>query len=93
MDLLHMAVGAAGEGGELLDAVKKVAIYGKAVDRENVVEELGDLRFYMQGIMNNLNITDAEVEAHNRQKLEQRYNGLIYSNEAAIARADKGAGA
>lgn len=89
MDLLHMAVGVAGEAGELLDAVKKVVIYKRDIDRENIVEELGDLRFYMQGIMNNIGITDEEIETYNRNKLAKRYNGLTYSNEAAQARADK----
>ena len=40
--LLHMAVGISGEAGELLDAIKKNAIYGRALDVNNVIEELGD---------------------------------------------------
>lgn len=39
-----MATGVSGEAGELLDAVKKSVVYKKPLDRENVVEELGDLR-------------------------------------------------
>jgi NTP pyrophosphatase (non-canonical NTP hydrolase) len=88
-DLLHMSIGVSGEAGELLDAVKKHVIYQKPIDRENVVEELGDLKFYIQGIQNNLGISDEEVEAHNRKKLSARYDKLTYSNEAAQARADK----
>lgn len=49
-NLIHMAVGIAGEAGELLDQVKKATIYRKPLDRENVVEELGDLEFYMEGL-------------------------------------------
>lgn len=45
----HMLIGIAGEAGELLDAVKKYAIYLKPLDRENVVEELGDINFYIRG--------------------------------------------
>lgn len=41
-DMLHMAVGVSGEAGELLDAVKKATIYKKPIDRENVIEELGE---------------------------------------------------
>ncbi len=47
--MIHMAVGIAGEAGELLDAVKKSVIYQKELDRENVIEELGDLEFYQRG--------------------------------------------
>lgn len=48
-DQLHMAVGVLGELGELLDAVKKSIIYRKPLDRENLIEELGDIMFYARG--------------------------------------------
>lgn len=85
---LHMAVGIAGEAGELLDAVKKQAIYNKQLDRENVIEELGDLEFYMEGLRAALGITRDEVLSANMEKLTRRY-GAKYSNAAAQARADK----
>lgn len=87
--LAHMALGVSGEAGELVDALKKHTIYGKKLDRENVVEELGDLRFYMQGIMNSLEITEEEVIEHNIKKLSKRYAKGSYSNEQAQQRADK----
>jgi NTP pyrophosphatase (non-canonical NTP hydrolase) len=89
MEALHAAIGVAGEAGELCDAIKKHVIYGKEFDRKNVVEELGDLRFYMQHIMSMAGITEAEVLQGNADKLSDRYKKLEYSNEAAIARADK----
>lgn len=49
VDRLHMAIGLAGEAGELLDAVKRVIIYQKAPDIENLTEEMGDLEFYYEG--------------------------------------------
>lgn len=88
-NLWHMASCIPGEAGELFDAVKRHAIYGKEIDRENVVEELGDLEFYMEGLRAQLGITREETVAHNINKLSARYQSLSYSNEAAIARADK----
>lgn len=85
---LHMAVGAASEGGELLDAVKRYAIYQKELDRANVVEELGDLEFFMEGLRQDLGITREETLEHNRRKLDQRY-AAGYTDEEAAARADK----
>lgn len=85
---LHMAVGIVGEAGELIDAIKKAVIYRKPLDRENVVEELGDLEFYMEGLRQGLNITREETLAENVEKLSVRY-GKTYSNEAAQTRADK----
>lgn len=88
MDALHMAVGVSGEAGELLDAIKKWTIYQKPLDRENVVEELGDLEFYMEGLRQALGIRRVETLEHNIRKLSTRYlDG--YSDAAAIARADK----
>lgn len=88
-DLWHMATGVSGEAGELLDAIKKHVVYKRELDRENVVEELGDLRFYMAGLMNRLGITEDEILSHNNAKLSKRYAAGSYSNEAAIERADK----
>lgn len=85
---LHMAVGIAGEAGEIIDSVKKSAIYGLSIDRENLIEELGDLEFYMEGLRQGLGITREECLQHNIVKLTKRY-GAKYSNDAAIARVDK----
>jgi NTP pyrophosphatase (non-canonical NTP hydrolase) len=87
--LIHAALGVAGEAGELVDAIKKHTIYGKPLDRANVVEELGDLRFYIQAVQNILGISEYEILQENFNKLSKRYESLSYSNEAAIARADK----
>lgn len=87
--LLHMAVGVSGEAGELLDAVKKAAIYGKPIDRDNVIEELGDLEFYMEGLRQGLNIDRNEVLDANAAKLAKRYHTGTYSDQQAQTRADK----
>lgn len=89
MELMHAALGITGEAGEIADAVKKAVVYCKPIDRANIVEELGDLRFYMQALMNKLGIHECEVLQMNANKLAKRYPTGGYSNEAAIARADK----
>lgn len=88
-DLLHMAVGISGEAGELLDAIKKHAIYGKELDLDNVIEELGDLEFYMRGIRSVLGVTRRITLMENIFKLQRRYPAGNYSNEDAIRREDK----
>ncbi len=105
--LWHMAIGMTGEAGELLDAYKKRGVYRKELDLVNVIEELGDFRFYLTGykygtnqeetefdylleeLYRLFNITEEEVEAHNRAKLAKRYESLTYSDQAAQARLDK----
>lgn len=86
--LLHMAILVPGEAGELADAVKRATIYRKPIDIKNVIEELGDLAFGMQGIMNELGITWEQVMQANFEKLAARYPSG-YSDKAAQDRADK----
>lgn len=86
---LHMAVGISGEAGELLDAIKKHVIYGKPMDWVNVVEELGDIEFYMEGLRQLVGVTREEVLRVNVAKLGKRYSAGTYSNAAAITREDK----
>lgn len=90
--LWHMGTGVAGEAGELIDAIKKHVAYNKPVDFDNVVEELGDLEFYMEGVRSALGITRERTLLANLNKLERgnkaRYKDG-YSDAAAAERADK----
>ena len=86
--LMHAAAGAAGETGEIIDAVKKHWIYNKPLDRENILEECGDTMFYLQALLSECGYTLDDAIDHNIAKLSKRYpNG--YTDEAAQARADK----
>lgn len=86
--LIHMAMGVVGEAGELLDAIKKHAIYNQPLDVRNVIEELGDIEFYLHGLRHALVITREDTLASNIAKLQVRYQAG-YSDSAAKARADK----
>jgi len=88
-NLLHMVIGISGESGELLDSIKKAVIYQKPLDIVNVVEELGDLEFYMEGLRQELGITREETLQATINKLAVRYNGFKYSDKSAQERADK----
>lgn len=55
-DLLHGAVGVSGEVAELLYAVMCVAVGCLPLDRANMVEELGDLEFYLEQVRSNRQI-------------------------------------
>ena len=87
-DLIHSAMGISGEAGELLDAIKKTVMYRKPLDIDNVIEELGDLEFYMENLRSSLDITREETLQANIDKLRKRYS-IGYSDQAAQDRADK----
>jgi NTP pyrophosphatase (non-canonical NTP hydrolase) len=87
-ELIHAALGIAGEAGEFVDAVKKHVIYDKPLDKENCIEELGDALWYVALACNALGVTIEEVQRRNIAKLKLRYPEK-YTDEAAINRADK----
>lgn len=88
-NLWHMASCICGEAGELFDAIKKRVIYRKELDRANIVEELGDLEFYLEGLRQEMMITREETLAGNIDKLSARYHKLTYNDQHAQDRADK----
>ena len=90
LELLHYAFGIAGEAGELVDAVKKYFFYNQELDIENVEEELGDLLFYIQAMVNVLGLNLLDVIENNKEKLENRYP-TGYSDSLAKKRLDKNA--
>lgn len=54
-----------------------------------MIEELGDLEFYMQGIRAAISVPRGTVLASNMEKLRKRYSSGAYSNGQAQQRADK----
>lgn len=89
MMAMHIGLGVCGEAGELADAIKREYIYNKPRNRKNIVEELGDLRWFIQACMNHYGIDEQEILQGNADKLSERYVGLAYTDAAAVARADK----
>jgi len=85
----HARGGVCEEAGELSTAIKRHVVYNKAPDVHNIIEELGDLRFFMQAVMGLYGISEQQVLQHNAAKLMVRYEELEYSDQAAQARADK----
>lgn len=71
--IIEMAMGISGEAGEVLDAVKKIAFHGHALDKMHIAEELGDVLFYIAGMCTTLGISLESVAAGNIDKLKLRY--------------------
>jgi len=88
-NIWHMASCIGSEAGELFDAIKNPVIYRKPLDRANVIEELGDLEFYMEGLRQAMDISRQETLDANILKLSKRYNEMKYSDKKAAERADK----
>lgn len=83
--LLHAVFGMVTESVELQDAIKKSLFYGKELDKENLLEEFGDFRFYYAMGCDELGFSDEEVKDVNVKKQRKRY-GEKFSKEKAINR-------
>lgn len=86
--LVHSVMGICGEAGELLDSIKKTVIYDKELDIDNIVEELGDLEFYMEMLRQEIDLTREFILVKNISKLEKRYP-TKYTDKDALERKDK----
>lgn len=89
LELAHTCLGLSGEVGELVDAIKKHIIYHRDLDILNVIEELGDIEFYLSDLRSKLNIDREFILQKNMDKLSKRYPNKTYSDAAANERADK----
>lgn len=71
--ILHSSLGLVTEAGEFADATKKYIFYGKKFDTINLIEELGDLFYYMALACNVLGVSFEEVMQINANKLKKRF--------------------
>ena len=87
----NMCMGLAGETGETVDIFKKHIYQGKDLDINDVIEEIGDILWYIANLCNVNKITMKECMESNVEKLRKRYpNG--FSIKDALERADKNVG-
>lgn len=86
--LLLGALGLAGECGEVVDLIKKYEFHGKPLNTDDLIKELGDVRWYMECLMMAIHTTIEEVERRNIAKLRKRYpNG--FNTADSVARRDE----
>ena len=71
--ITNMALGLAGETGEVVDCIKKALFQGHELNPGRLAEELGDVLWYIAGLCTVLNIDMSEVAAGNIEKLKSRY--------------------
>lgn len=70
---MHLAIGVAGEAGELLDTFKKTLFYNQPIDTTNVEEEVGDIFWYLFCGIDNMGLDAGEIMQTNIAKLQKRY--------------------
>ncbi len=87
-DLLLMGVlGLVGESGEVADLIKKNRFQGHTLHTQQLIKELGDVRWYLEVLCIALGTTITDVEAKNVEKLRARYpNG--FTSQLSVVRKE-----
>src|SRR5208337_2084108 len=80
--LLHALTGMTTEIGELQDQFKKHIFYGKELYIINIVEELGDLFWYIAILCDEIETPFEEIWEKNILKLKKRYEGKFTETKA-----------
>ncbi|GAC1590822.1 MAG: hypothetical protein NVS3B25_09630 [Hymenobacter sp.] len=83
-----LAMGLAGEAGEVVDLLKKVQGHGKALDKAALTKELGDALWYISNLADTYGIELADVAQENVKKLKKRYPDG-FQVKASEARVDE----
>lgn len=85
--LMWCGLGLGGESGEILELLKKGICHQHGLNTAKLIDECGDLLWYLSGICTLIGVPLSDVMERNVTKLKLRYeNG--YSAEASKARKD-----
>ena len=71
--ILNGVMGLAGESGECIDMMKKHLFQGHQLDKEKLMDELGDVLWYIAVTAEGLGYRLADIASHNIAKLKKRY--------------------
>lgn len=71
--LENACLGLAGECGEVCDIVKKALFQGHALDRAGLIEEAGDVLWYLAELAAGLGVSLEDMAVQNVMKLRRRY--------------------
>jgi NTP pyrophosphatase (non-canonical NTP hydrolase) len=86
--LEHGSIGLCTEVGEFQDQLKRWKFYGKDLDKINLIEEVGDLLWYISIILSALDTTYEEAMIANILKLHKRYPEKFSSQHSLIRNLD-----
>ena len=86
--IIHAHLGLSSETGEVGDAIKKHIIYGQPLDIDNLIEECGDILWYVSLMVSACGATMEQTMEMNIEKLKRRYPEKFTEQHAAM-RLDK----
>lgn len=84
-EIMHWAIGLSEECGEVSSIVKH-KYYGGCYTKEKMVEELGDMLWYLSALCTSLGISLADVADFNLLKITYRYPNGEFNNKRSQRR-------
>lgn len=80
--LIIGAMGLCGESGEVIDLIKKHLAQGHELNKEKIIEELGDVAWYLAELAYALDVDLETILTKNIEKLKKRYPDGFDSNKS-----------
>lgn len=80
--LINGVMGLCGESGEVIDIVKKYLAQGHKLDKDKIIDELGDVAWYLAETAYCLDVDLETVLTKNIEKLKKRYPEGFDSNKS-----------
>lgn len=80
---LHGSLGVFSEAGEILELVENAIFKGEEIEREKVVDEVGDLLWYVAMLLREVDVSFEEVARLNIEKLRKRFPSKFEEERAA----------
>lgn len=71
--IMNGCMGLNGEAGECIDIVKKYMYQGHELDRNALIEECGDVLWYLAEVAAGLGMSLSDIAEQNINKLKKRY--------------------
>lgn len=85
----HAVMGLVTEAGELTDALKRHKFYRQKLDKVNLVEEVGDIMWYLAILCDELGVSFEKVWEKTIRKLKARYPEKYTHKNAKIRNLQK----
>lgn len=86
--LINGVMGLTGESGEVIDIVKKFLYQGHELNHNKLINELGDVLWYINLCANALNVDLDHIARYNIDKLEKRYPAGYFRPEDSVNRKE-----
>lgn len=85
---LHAVLGLTSEAGEIATTVKRWYAYNKPLDKQNIVEELGDILWFVSLMSHAIGVPMEKLAELNIRKLELRFPSKTFNEADATINRD-----